>query len=437
MARERAMREGGEPQQTDSNPVLKIVTVSVFLIPILAFPSNQNMQNVAIKGIQLMAALLLGMLVLNGRLAWKRSSLLTFLGTGANLAVLLFALSAILSLLPIYHNPDMLRLGVVKLQNILAGVLLYFALGYRLRRSSELLRLAESLAGIAAILSVLGLSLVATQAYTIRAKAFGDAQLFGAFLMILFPVPLMLAITQNDPRRKIVAQVSAVLVVIGLLTAGTRSTWIGALVILLALAGFSRVGARRDRPMSRAQVVIPVLTILICALFAAFQGDVVELVQRRIDSGDDTFRMRQQTHWYAASQLIKVNPMLGVGLGAYPVYQFSYSTAGRPGSVVLENHHATLSEMAHSTWLQTATEQGLLGAALLAGILLSFEVAGWQRLRVLRSGVRRTLLLTSMAGVLGFAVDGLTNPGWEFAQISLFFWLLLGLGLACLRPRPA
>jgi len=37
--------------------------------------------------------------------------------------------------------------------------------------------------------------------------------------------------------------------------------------------------------------------------------------------------------------------------------------------------------------------------------------------------------------VIGFIVDAIGNPAWQFAQVSMFLWLVLGLGVACMRPR--
>jgi O-antigen ligase len=93
--------------------------------------------------------------------------------------------------------------------------------------------------------------------------------------------------------------------------------------------------------------------------------------------------------------------------------------------------------MAHNFWLQTAAEQGLVGVSLFAAIIVTFLVAGLRRLRHLHGGIRRSLLLASLAGMVGFCIDAISNPAWQYAQVSIFFWLLLGLGVAAMRPRAA
>ncbi len=429
-------RTGGYWQETAQNRMLLIVLGMIVLVPLLASPSNNLMQGFANKAVQLMAALLLGLLIMRARPASGSSAVLAFFGTGANLAVLLYLSAAVIALQLGPKDPPIHRLGYAVLQQIVAGVLLYFALAYHVRRSRHLDKIMDALVYVAGILSLAGLSTIATQTNTDNAVLFGDHQLFGGFLMLLFPVTLVAAVTAEDPRRKIAYQVCAVLTVVCLIMSGLRSAWLGTLALLVALAAFSWIGSpTRDKLATlKAQYIVPILTLVACCVFVAMQGDLGRTIQRRISAGDRTLLQRQQ-YWYAAEQLIIVKPVLGWGLGTFPVYQFPYSQMGRTGDVVLQSQPA-LSEMAHNFWLQTAAEEGLIGVALFASILLTFLVAGVRRLRTLRGGIRRSLLLACMAGMIGFAVDGITNPAWQYGQVNIYFWLMLGLGVACMRPRP-
>jgi hypothetical protein len=427
----------GNPDPSASPPqnrILSLVLALVVIVPLLAFPSNQAMQDVANKALQVMAALLAGMLILRGRLPGRLQQVIAFLGTGANLAVLLFFAFMLVSLGPNLHDPGLRRLGLTKTQGVLAGILLYFAVAYHVRRSDQLSRMGDVLVQVAGLMAILGMALLTTQENRSRANLFGDSQLFGAFLMILLPVALVLSITEQEFKRKITAQVCTVLTIIGLGSSGTRSAWIGTVVMLIALAAFSRIGARRSPTHSKAEYILPILTVLACSLFLAFRSDVMQTVGMRLSAGDSTLKTRQSRHWHAAKELLLFNPALGLGPGSYAVYQEPYSHFGRPGYRVLKER-PNLSEMTHNVWLQIAAEQGLIGVGLFAAAILTFLAAGMRRLRTLEGGIRRSLLLASMAGMIGFAIDGISNPGWEFAQIAIYFWLMLGLGVACLQPR--
>jgi O-antigen ligase len=431
-----ARQEASYWQETIQNRILLVVLGIIVLVPLLASPSNPAMQNVAGKSIQVMAALLVGILILRARPISRGRDALVFFGTGANLAVLLYFSAAVVSLLLGPKDPAVRRLSVSVFQQILAGVLLYFALAYHVRRARHLDKINDALVYVAGILSLAGLSVLAAQSTSEQAVLFGDHQLFGGFLMLLLPTALIAAVTTREPRRKIAYQICTVLTVACLVMSGLRSAWIGGSALLIALIAFSWIGSGNRSRMAqwKAQYIVPLITLAACLAFVTLQGDLSRMVSRRFAAGEKTLLERQH-YWYAAGQLVITRPVFGTGLGTFPIYQYPYSLLGRPAAVVLQNRPA-LSEMAHNFWLQTAAEQGLIGVALFASILLTFLAAGMRRLRVLRGGIRRSLLLASMAGMVGFAVDALSNPAWQFAQVNIYLWLMLGLGVACMQPRP-
>ena len=40
-----------------------------------------------------------------------------------------------------------------------------------------------------------------------------------------------------------------------------------------------------------------------------------------------------------------------------------------------------------------------------------------------------------MAAIAAQMVDAFGNPGWQFSEVGVFFWLVLGIGVAASRPR--
>ena len=95
----------------------------------------------------------------------------------------------------------------------------------------------------------------------------------------------------------------------------------------------------------------------------------------------------------------------------------------------------SLGEQAHNFYLQTAAELGLPGLLLMIAALVAFLVTGFARVGSLEAGIRRSLLMGSMAGVVAFAADAFASPSWQCGQISMFLWLTLGVGAACMRPQ--
>ncbi len=423
-------------RHTDSpNRVLQLILAMVIIVPIVALPTNPAMQILAQRVLQVMMALLAGLLVLRSRFPLRRQAVAAFFRNSTNLCLLLFLLSCVVSLFVAPSLPGMRRLGVLELMRFVTGALLYFALASQVRRSDQLVRIADSLAWVGGIMAILGLASQSAADDMQRVDIFGNAQLFGGFMLILFPVTGVFALTDPDTKRKITAQVACILIFSGLIMSGLRSAWLALGATLVALMLFSLIGSTRTQIVQtiKLKYAVPILTIAACFGYVFVQSDALQMITKRIEKGAGTLETRQK-YWYAARQLYKEKPVFGVGLGTYPVFQSKYSGEGRPGSAVLQTRPG-LSEMAHNLWLKIAAEQGTFGFLTFAGIVVSFLIIGMRALRDILPGVRRSLLLASMGAVVGFAVDNVSNPGWEFPQIALYFWLILGVGMACIRSH--
>jgi O-antigen ligase len=421
--------------------MLLVVLGMVMLVPLLAWPSIPGLQTLADRAILVMAALLAGILVLRARLDFTHAELLHFLRTGPNTAILLYYVYSLLQVAFGLRNPALRHAGAFELERILTGGLLYFALAYHIRRSEHLAKIRDALVLVTGVMAVIGIVALVAQGMGSRAILSGNSPFFGAFLMILFPIPLIQALTERDARRQNVAQVVAILAGVCLLLSGTgtSTTWLGALgsIALLGLLGRIGLPARQSALVNRRKYLLPLLVMLVCGVVYMALGGPGRLL-----SGLPSAEQQEQSSiyrrkkLYAAELLFLRKPLFGHGLGTYPILQETYNGNGRSAHDV-EQNGPTLEEMAHSFWLQMAAEQGLVGVGLFLAIVVSFLAAGVRRLHFMEAGLRRWLLLACLAGMGGFVIDALGNSVWQFAQVSMFFWLILGLGMACLRPRTA
>jgi len=422
--------------QTLGNRMLLVVLAMVVLVPIFAVPTNVKLTAFAIALQRVMAGLLAGLLVFRARFARDPKEIAVFLGTGANLPILLYVAYSAFSF---FLAPTIIRpVAGIELMRIVTGALLYFAIAYHVHRSEHLTKIIDALvltSGMMALAGMLSMVAAGNQA-GIMSYAMGDHQIYGGFMMILFPIPVIAALTDKDPQRQLFAQISAALTAIALLMSGTRSAWVGVFVEILALCVFSFIGYRnqhKDAGTNKA-FLVPVLIAVSCVgiFLVLARGEVASILFHRSNTAEAL--IYRQRMWFGAGELIKQSPLVGHGLGAYPVLQEQYTGYGRTGDKVLATN-ASIGEMAHSFWLQTAAEQGILGACLFAAVIILFIVSAARRLFYLDPGVRRSLLLATTASIAGFAVDALANPAWQFSQASMYVWLMLGLGVASLRPR--
>jgi hypothetical protein len=127
-------------------------------------------------------------------------------------------------------------------------------------------------------------------------------------------------------------------------------------------------------------------------------------------------------YWRVAWRAFRAEPVRGVGGGGWSVYWLRY----RP----LESG----AQDAHSLYIQTAAELGLVGVAFLAAFLGGVAFAARQALRR-----APTLAAGPIAGFVVWATHAAVDWDWEMPAVTLLAILLAGglLSLSESAPRPA
>ena len=257
--------------------------------------------------------------------------------------------------------------------------------------------------------------------------------------MILLPVVAVIAISESKPARQLAAQIATVMLIACLLITYARSAWIGAAAGVATLAVLAIVVmVRRAKGSPRKNnALFPIALIAVAAgFFLLIWPETSSLVGRATSlsnvSEQHGWTYREQM-WRGALNMIREKPLTGYGIGLYPYYQWKYSGSGTPLSLARTSARPDLGEEAHNLYGQTAAELGIPGLLLLIAAPLTFLVMGVIRLRGMDAGLRRGLLIGTMAATVAFIVDAFGSPAWQCAQVSMFYWLVLGLGVSCLR----
>ena len=425
--------------QATQNKLVALVLAMVVMVPLAAAPADSSFAGIAAFVMEGFALLLLVALAWRGRANLGREQVLTFLRTGANLPVLLLAawiaLSCALSPHKAFAIQESLKWG--------AGILLYFVVANHFRQSKHLFLLADTLLFLGISGAIVSLGQYTMQPADRAALLFGNQQLLGSFLMILLPMVAILAFTEKDNKRQLVAQAATVLMTGCLLLAQTRSAWMGTaagLTTLAALVAFSSrksvgAGLKAQKHKMVMPAVLAVIAIGFAGLMASQNGSVVERVSSMSSvSGIGTVQTRLQ-QWQGAVEMIKSSPVMGIGVGNFPLYQKEFTNMGASIPTGSFGTRVSLAEQAHNFYLQTTAELGLIGLLLFVGMVGTFLVMAAKRVSSMDAGIRRNLLIGGMASTVAFSVDAISSPSWQLGQMSMFFWLMMGIGVSCLRPR--
>ena len=317
-----------------------------------------------------------------------------------------------------------------------AGIGLLLSLSCWRRSSQEVTKIAVLAVGA---LALLGVADGSGAEHGGMVGPYHDHQLYGSALLVLLPFAAALALTARENHWRLTGLAVLAAGTRCLALSQTRSAWAGGLTAAVVFGGLwvrqSRFPIRHGRTAALSAVVllIGIAAAWLLTTTPAQRAPVIARAATVTNLDQDFSWQARLTAWAGARRLIAAHPLFGVGLGGYPQAQWAWTQVGRPLGTTTR---PSLSEEAHSFYLQTTAETGLVGLALYLAALTAYTLRGLQRLRPPRRGLptsRDALLMAALSALAGQAVDALASPSWQFAETSLFFWAALGLGGMTLR----
>lgn len=423
------------------NRIVALVLAMIVAVPLLAAPADLNQTGIAAITLEAFAIVLMTALLWRANWDLSGENVRRFFKTSANLPVVLLlgaiALSCVFSSAKLFSIQELLRTG--------SGILLYFVVAYQFRQSKHLSLLVGTLLALSAIVAIGGMAQYQLFNEARASAVFGNPQPLASFLMLLLPVIAGLAWTDKNANRRVVALIVSVLMAGCLMLTQGRSAWAGALAGLLMLAylvkrpvASSQAAVKVPLRARKHQLVAPVVFALVAISFLVITKSQNTSIDNRVAatslSSDGSWKSRLES-WNGTLNMIAAKPLTGVGAGLYPVYQRQFTGKGAEIAPHGQGVRVSLAEQAHNFYLQTAAELGIPGLLLTLATFICFLSAGLKRVGEMEAGIRRTLLMGTMAATTAFLVDAFTSPSWQYGSISMFLWLVLGLGTSCLRPR--
>jgi O-antigen ligase len=231
---------------------------------------------------------------------------------------------------------------------------------------------------------------------TLLASPLGYANALGALCAIGLAVVAVL--TWQRRRNVLVAAagaVAAVLLVVALALTSSRGSWAALAAALVVMAAGQR------RPFAAAALAAGLAGVSLLTVFTAAPG----LLQAR------------GAYWQAAWQVVKRHPFLGSGAGTYDLAWAAYGDITRWDEAL----------DAHSLYVETLAELGVVGFVLVLGLLAP---AAW----AVVSGHLSPGQNAALAGGLAYLVHAGLDWDWEMPAVTV-------VGIACLaaahRPGAA
>ena len=322
-----------------------------------------------------------------------------------------------------------------------AGIGLALAVGGLLRRTETAGQVLVSLTGGMALLGILG----GTSAAGDLLGPYRDHQLYGSVLLLLLPFCAATGLSAKSAPWRWGALAALTAGTLCLFLSETRSAWIGFGVSALVFGGLSlrQLAPRPLRDFLPKRTVFIPLVLLGCGLVGTWlvtspDTQKAALSARAATLGmlghDESWQSRLDL-WRGTARLVAAQPAFSLGLGRYPGSEWAWT---HTGGLLAPAERPSLTNQAHSFYGQTAAEMGLVGLSLYLAALLTFAGQAGQRLREShrrRSSLsgRAALIIALLSALAGQSADAIASPSWQFLEVSLLFWAVLGVGLASIK----
>lgn len=177
-----------------------------------------------------------------------------------------------------------------------------------------------------------------------------------------------------------------------------------------------------------------VVAAVVVALAAGLPGQVDREWQQfkelnpapRVEGGEDSFARLQSVsgngryqYWQQAAEAQETRPLGGIGAGTFEFWWARNAT-----------HSGGFVRDAHSLYVETFAELGLIGLLLLGGLLALALVTGLARSFARLPSDHRATIAAATAGLAAFAVSATVEWIWDLPAISVAALILVAVLLA-------
>ncbi|MES2465545.1 MAG: O-antigen ligase family protein, partial [Armatimonadota bacterium] len=242
----------------------------------------------------------------------------------------------------------------------------------------------------------------------------------GGFLGLCLPILAAACLAARERLGALVMGAVTALAFGGLVATGSRAgiaiTGLG----LLTGIGLALVSQRKGQP-GLPWARIGALLAAFAVLGFAFRGPLTARAEGSGGGSDEHSGAFRTMTWQGTVAMAKAHPLLGVGPGTFYVYYPAYAIVAR-------------TDLAHSSYLQIAGEQGLPALVTAIAAIIAALVTGLASL--LRrpseddSTLPRLLLCGIVGGVLVGSLRSIFDSEWTLLGNGLPFWASVGLAAA-------
>ncbi len=248
--------------------------------------------------------------------------------------------------------------------------------------------------------------------------AFPHTNIFAAYLALLLPICICLALYYLKGRRKVLLGAMSGLMVYCLIFTFSRGAIFGFAVAVLFMGLL-----RKDK------LILTLLVIVLIITPFAIPQNIKDWI-KTTDSVWEVILNKARINIYRASlNMIKAHPFIGVGVNTFCLNYQKYK--------IKETYAFTgdAQYYAHNIFLHMAGEIGLLGLLMFLWLLFAFFKSWFSFFKTTDSSFLKICSLGIVAGIIAFLVNGLTETNLYYSKVATLFWYQIGLLLGLSRLK--
>ncbi|MDD5505555.1 MAG: O-antigen ligase family protein [Candidatus Omnitrophica bacterium] len=244
--------------------------------------------------------------------------------------------------------------------------------------------------------------------------SFPNSNILGIYLTALTPLVMGLALFYYKGRMKFFMLSGAILGATGVLLSFSRGAGLGLYLAILLMS------------IVRKNKLLVFSAVGLLAVFVILMPKNIKNWAKEINYNPVVFMVNYDriSIYRNAINMTAHHPFIGVGVNTFCR---NYATYKLPEP---ENAKSAQAVYAHNNFLQMAGEIGLIGLSMFLWLLFRLFKNAVKLYKKLDDQYFKITLLSLIACLTAFLVNGMTETSMYYSRISMIFWYLVGFSLA-------
>lgn len=264
----------------------------------------------------------------------------------------------------------------------------------------------------------------------------GNRNYVSGYLALIFPIAFSFFLIESKKRNKIFYETILLIIYTGIIVCHTRAIWIALFFSLLLfvylLSHFKINNILKDN--KKWLIILFSLFLLITLIYSTdnpLNRSSITATERAVSAFDmqgSSLRTRLLI-WNSTIDMIKDRPLLGSGLGTFPLHYLDYQADFLQNNPDYMQFLGKAAE-AHNEYLQIWAEMGIIGLLLFLLIIMIFYRTNLNSIKKLKTIEGKIIIIGLISGVTVTLVHSIFSFPFHVPAVGAAFWFLIGLAVA-------